>query len=415
MDYTVYAAPLFILAIAIELVYGLRVGRNTYRVNDAVGSLFLGVLSQARKFVTLGIGGYAYYLVTEYVSLPLMDPGHWWTWVLAMVLYDFCYYWLHRIGHERSILWAAHVAHHQSEDYNLSTALRQTSTGFLLGWVFYIPMFMLGIPAAVVVSVGSLNLIYQFWVHTEHVPKLGWYEWIFVTPSNHRVHHAQNERYMDRNYGGLFILWDRLFGTFQEELDEEPPVYGIRGALHSFNPIKALTHIYADMVQDSVHTASWKDKARVWVARTGWRPADVAERYPRQKTDLAHFERYDPQVSPIARAYALFQLVAIVGLLFVLQSGAATSYSAGALLAVFMLLTAACTAMWLDARRADLCVFAELGRMLLLLMMLWSGAPLLTLDVFPLVAGAYLVVNLLWLVPLARSADSAVEAGSRFA
>jgi hypothetical protein len=164
-----------------------------------------------------------------------------------------------------------------------------------------------------------------------------------------------------------------------------------------------------------VHTASWKDKARVWVARTGWRPADVAERYPRQKTDLAHFERYDPQVSPIARAYALFQLVAIVGLLFVLQSGAATSYSAGALLAVFMLLTAACTAMWLDARRADLCVFAELGRMLLLLMMLWSGAPLLTLDVFPLVAGAYLVVNLLWLVPLARSADSAVQAGSRFA
>ena len=230
--------------------------------------------------MTLGVGGYIYYLITRYFSLPLMDASHWFTWVLATVLYDFCYYWLHRMGHERTILWAAHVAHHQSEDYNLTTALRQTSTGFLLGWIFYIPMYLVGIPAEVVVTVGSINLIYQFWVHTEHVPKLGWYEWLFVTPSNHRVHHAQNDIYLDRNYGGLFIIWDRLFGTFREEQDDEPVVFGIRGPLHSWNPVRALTHIYVDMARDSWAASRWQDKLKVWVARTGWRPADVAATLP---------------------------------------------------------------------------------------------------------------------------------------
>ncbi|MDP5053044.1 MAG: sterol desaturase family protein, partial [Congregibacter sp.] len=135
MDLVVYAVPFFILAMVGELLWGLRVGRNTYRLNDAVSSLFLGTLSQARKFVVLGVGGYIYHLVTEHFSLSLMSVQSVWTWIIATVLYDFCYYWLHRLGHERTILWAAHVAHHQSEDYNLSTALRQTSSGFLLGWV----------------------------------------------------------------------------------------------------------------------------------------------------------------------------------------------------------------------------------------------------------------------------------------
>ena len=312
MDLVVYAVPFFILAIMAELAYGLARQRNTYRLNDSVSSLFLGVLSQARRFVTLGVGGYIYYLITRYFSLPLMDASHWFTWVLATVLYDFCYYWLHRMGHERTILWAAHVAHHQSEDYNLTTALRQTSTGFLLGWIFYIPMYLVGIPAEVVVTVGSINLIYQFWVHTEHVPKLGWYEWLFVTPSNHRVHHAQNDIYLDRNYGGVFIIWDRLFGTFQEELDEEPVIFGIRGPLHSWNPVRALTHIYVDMARDSWHAARWSDKLKVWVGRTGWRPDDVAQRYPREKNDLSHFHKYDPRVSTRVSLYAFFQLVAAV-------------------------------------------------------------------------------------------------------
>ena len=404
MDLIVYATPFFILAMLVELVYGWRSGNNTYRVNDAVGSLFLGSLSQARKFITLGVGGLVYHLVSEHFALRQRDPGHWLTWAVALVLYDFCYYWLHRLGHERTILWAAHVAHHQSEDYNLSTALRQTSSGFLFGWIFYLPMFALGIPAAVVVTVGSINLIYQFWVHTQHLGKLGWFEWLFVTPSNHRVHHAQNDRYLDRNYGGMFIVWDRLFGTFQEELDDEPPVYGIRGPLRSFSPLKALTHIYVDMFRDSWRAASWRDKLRVWFARTGWQPADVAASHPRPKTDLTLFSRYDPPVGPLVSGYALFQLVAVVVLLLFLQAGAAGSYAAGATLALCMLLMTATTALWLDAQPVARCRGAEAARLALFALLLWAGAGAFEGVLFPAVAGAYLLANLLWLPALVRAA-----------
>ncbi|MCX2979040.1 sterol desaturase family protein [Candidatus Marimicrobium litorale] len=371
MNYVVYAIPFFLLAILLELAFGLAKRRNTYRLNDSVSSLLLGTLSQARRFVTLGVGGYIYYLFTQHFSLPLMDASHWFTWVLAMVVYDFCYYWLHRMGHERSILWAAHVAHHQSEDYNLSTALRQTSTGFLLGWVFFIPMYVLGVPAEVVISVGSLNLIYQFWVHTEHIPKLGWYEWFFVTPSNHRVHHAQNDRYMDRNYGGLFILWDRLFGTFQEELDEEPVVFGIRGPLKSFNPLKALTHIYSDMLRDSWRTAHWRDKVKVWFARTGWRPEDVSVLYPRTKANLDRFQRYDPQVPRLVSLYAFYQLLALSAVLAYLQFND-LSYREGVAGWAILLATAATTAMWLEARSVARLMKWDLLRLgAILLLLVW--------------------------------------------
>jgi alkylglycerol monooxygenase len=370
MDLVVYAVPFFVLAILVELVYGWVKQNNTYRLNDSVSSLSLGVLSQAQRFVTLGVGGYIYYLLTEYFSLPLMDASHWFTWVLAVVLYDFCYYWLHRMGHERTILWAAHVAHHQSEDYNLTTALRQTSTSFLLGWLFYIPMYLLGIPAEVVITVGAINLIYQFWVHTQHVPKLGWYEWIFVTPSNHRVHHAQNDHYMDRNYGGLFILWDRLFGTFQEELDDEPVVFGIRGPLKSWSPVKALTHIYVDMARDSWHTKNWRDKLRVWVSRTGWRPADVAKQYPREKTDLSQFERYDPRVPGLVAGYAFFQLVSVVLLLNFMES-ADLPYWQGVAGWGILLVTTLATALWLEGRPAGSLLKWEMARMGSIALLLW--------------------------------------------
>ena len=405
MNLVVYAVPFFVLAIVVELAYGLVKQRNTYRLNDSVSSLFLGVLSQARRFVMLGVGGYVYYLITEYFSLPLMDASHWFTWVLATVLYDLCYYWLHRMGHERTILWAAHVAHHQSEDYNLTTALRQTSTGFLLGWIFYIPMFLLGIPAAVVVTVGSINLIYQFWVHTEHVPKLGWYEWIFVTPSNHRVHHARNDRYLDRNYGGIFILWDRLFGTFQEELAQEPVIFGIRGPIRSWNPVVALSHIYVDMARDSCRTARWRDKLRVWVSHTGWRPSDVADKYPRRKNDLEHFTRYNPQVPWVVSIYGFYQLVAVVLLLNFLQNTELT-YWAGFALCAMLLGTTVITALWLEGRAATVLLKWELLRLGgwgLLLALTWQAQDSLSQTT----AVIYGVLNLLFLPLLLRRSAGA--------
>jgi hypothetical protein len=231
------------------------------------------------------------------------------------VLYDLCYYWLHRMGHERNILWAAHSVHHQSEDYNLSTALRQTSTGFLLSWIFYLPLAVIGVPLGVFVAVASLNLLYQFWVHTRHIPKLGWFEYLFVTPSNHRAHHAQNAIYMDRNYGGVFIVWDRLFGSFQEELDGDPPIFGVTTPLASWNPLWANVQFYAQLAADARRAQSWWDRLRIWFMPTGWRPADVAAKYPISKPDLSQFRKFEVPLNLTQQVYvgAQFSLYTLLG------------------------------------------------------------------------------------------------------
>ncbi len=349
MDLITYAVPVFLLSIALEFFWGWWRGANTYRLNDMFSSLMMGNLSQARRFLTLGMGGLVYHWITEYFSLALWSTSSWWTWVVAFVLYDFCYYWLHRLGHERQILWAAHVAHHQSEEYNLSTALRQTSSGWLLGWIFYIPMFVIGIPAEVVVTVGSLNLIYQFFVHTRHIGELGWFEYVFVSPSNHRVHHAQNDRYMDRNYGGVFILWDRLFGTYQRELPDEPCIYGIRGPIKSFNPVVAITHIYVDMIKDMWRARSWRERLWVLFARTGWQPDSTPAQYRREKNDLSHFVKFDPQVSGLVQWSVALQLLIATALL---TFGQLLAPATTPLWAVWALIiwTGVAGAWWLEAR-----------------------------------------------------------------
>jgi sterol desaturase/sphingolipid hydroxylase (fatty acid hydroxylase superfamily) len=219
----VLATPVFLLLIALEYAVGRARGRNTYRLNDALSSLGLGMLSQVSGGVhgaLLRLGIYA--LCYEHLALARWPSDAVWTWVVALVFYDFCYYWFHRASHEVAVLWAAHVVHHQSEDYNLSTALRQPSTSFLLGWIFYLPMALAGVPPLVFAVVALIDLLYQYWVHTQQIGRLGWFDRWFCSPSNHRVHHAVNERYLDRNHGGIFMIWDRLFGTFIEEDDVEP-------------------------------------------------------------------------------------------------------------------------------------------------------------------------------------------------
>ena len=349
MDLIRLAVPFFLLAIGTELLWGWWKGRNTYRLNDSFSSLMLGILSQAQKFLRLGIGGVVYGWIGAGIDHDFWREDQFITWIVAFILYDLCYYWLHRLSHERQILWAAHVAHHQSEEYNLSTALRQTSTGFLLGWIFYIPMFLVGIPPEVVVTVGALNLIYQFWVHTRHIPELGWFEFVFVTPSNHRVHHAQNDQYVDRNYGGVFILWDRLFGTYQRELPDEPCLYGIRGPLKSWNPWHALTHIYRNMLNDMRRAATWIERWQVVVARTGWQPASIPAADRRQKNDLSHFKVYDPMVSAGWRFYGALQIVGATLMLLWAQLENPELVEAW-LIFLLLLWTGAAAAFWLEGK-----------------------------------------------------------------
>ena len=296
MNFVTYAIPFFLLLIVIELAWGWSKGNNTYRVNDSLNSLSLGLLSTVTKFVFLNIGLLVFSRIEQNYAVWAFDMTSYAHWLVGLLFYDFLYYWFHRISHERQFFWGSHVVHHQSEDYNLSTALRQTSTSFLTTWVFFIPCFFLGMPIYMYVSIATAQLIYQFWVHTQHIPKLGFIEWFMVTPSNHRVHHAQNKDYIDKNYGGLLIVWDRLFGTFKEEDEQLQPIYGIRSPLNSWNPLWANIHIFISMARDAWLTARWSDKFRVLWARTGWRPADVAARYPAEKSDLNSFNKYDPQL-----------------------------------------------------------------------------------------------------------------------
>ncbi|MFQ3190307.1 MAG: alkylglycerol monooxygenase [Paraglaciecola sp.] len=322
MNVILYAVPFFFLLIFIELLIEKKKGTDYYRVNDSINSLTAGVLSRMTGIVKQLLPLTVYVVAYEQLALFQMRSS-WWMWVTAFVLYDFCYYWNHRLGHEMNILWAAHVVHHSSEEYNLTTALRQSGSSFF-SWVFYLPMALLGFDPVVLITVGSLNLIYQFWVHTRHIPKLGFYEWVFVTPSNHRVHHAQNQIYIDRNYGGVFILWDRLFGSFQEELDEDKPIYGIRKALKSWNPLWANVHVYSQLGQDCWHANRWQDKLLIWFKRTGWRPADVEKNYPLSKVDLTQFRKFDISLSLLNKCYSLMQysLVVFIGLLLMMNVSA---------------------------------------------------------------------------------------------
>lgn len=288
-----YAIPVFILLIVLEAVVDRHSGRGFYRLNDALGSLATGMLNRTMGFVTLYLNWAAYTTLFGYIGYVEL-PQTALIWVVAFIVYDLFYYWSHRLAHTYSLFWNAHAVHHQSEEFNLTTALRQPFSGFVQGSLVYLPMALMGFSPLMVATVGALNLIYQFWVHTRYVPKLGWFESLFVTPSNHRVHHGMNDRYIDRNFGGVFIVWDRLFGTFQEELDTDPVIFGVRKPLNSFNPFYANFQIYAQMLKDIRLGGSFRLAFQVITSRTGQRPDDIAQRSPVERLNLSTFQPYNP-------------------------------------------------------------------------------------------------------------------------
>ncbi|WP_130617129.1 sterol desaturase family protein [Dyella amyloliquefaciens] len=366
-----WATPVFFVLIGLELLVGKLRKRRVYHSSDAINSLGLGVISQVvgvfSKVLTLGI----YAWCVEHVAIFSLSPTSLWVWVSALLFYDFCYYWLHRAGHKVNIFWAAHVVHHQSEDYNLSTALRQTGSGVLLGWLFYLPMAIAGYPLEVFAVVALIDLLYQFWVHTELVGKLGWFDRVFCSPSNHRAHHAVNDRYLDRNYGGVLILWDRLFGTFVEEDDKDPPIYGTRSPLRSWNPLWANAEVYWAALKDAWHARRWRDKLLVWIKPPGWRPGDVAERFPKSDFDIQR-PRYQPVLSRGLVIYSLvqFTLLLVMAVQFLdlakhLPAAALAAY------AVFLVLSLTALGVLTEGRRSG--VVMELARLLIT-----AGIPLVT-------------------------------------
>lgn len=311
MNVIVYAIPVFLVLMAAEFAYGLARGRNVYRLNDAVGSLSAGILSQISGVFLLGLSVGVYVVVHAHFGLFALRADDWRVWVAALVAYDLLYYWNHRIDHEVGIFWAAHVVHHQSDHFNLTTALRQSSTGSFLGWIFYLPMAIAGVPPLVFVGVGLIDLLYQFWIHTELIGKLGWFDRVFASPSNHRVHHGINDQYLDKNYGGIFILWDRMFGTFEDEV--EKPVFGVRGGLHALDPLAANASYYATMAKLAYGARDWRDKLKVWIEPPGWVPAEMRPSGPPQPFDVSAVKPFDPPASRGALILAFLGLLAMIG------------------------------------------------------------------------------------------------------
>ena len=355
----------------IEFTYGVIIKKNTYRLNDTFVSISIGLISRFPVILNLGFNTLIFSLAATTFNLKLLPLDSWVTWVVGFVLYDLTYYVQHRLHHEIKLLWATHIVHHHGEEFNLSTALRQTSTGWLWKWMFYIPMIVIGVPAEVFITVGGLNLLYQFWVHTEHIPKLGFIEKIFVTPSNHRVHHAKNPEYIDANYGGVFILWDRMFGTYIEEKENIKPVYGTVKALESWNPIWANIEVFYNMLLDSIRTKKWSDKIKVWYAPTYWRPDDVAKEYPSKPLNLQ--TKYNPKISTTSKIYVVVQMIGIMFISNALFSQISTlSYQEIAVVSIILTLIPTLTGIYMQ-NNANALIAISIFSLTCIGLILWSN------------------------------------------
>lgn len=365
------AIPVFYTLMIIEFTYGVIIKKNTYRLNDTFVSISIGLISRFPVILNLGFNTLIFSLAATTFNLKLLPLDSWVTWVVGFVLYDLTYYVQHRLHHEIKLLWATHIVHHHGEEFNLSTALRQTSTGWLWKWMFYIPMIVIGVPAEVFITVGGLNLLYQFWVHTEHIPKLGFIEKIFVTPSNHRVHHAKNPEYIDANYGGVFILWDRMFGTYIEEKENIKPVYGTVKALESWNPIWANIEVFYNMLLDSVRTKKWSDKIKVWYAPTYWRPEDVAKEYPSKPVNLK--TKYNPKISTTSKIYVVVQMIGIMFISNALFSQISTlSYQEIAVVSIILTLIPTLTGIYMQ-NNANALLAISIFSLTCIGLILWSN------------------------------------------
>lgn len=304
----VIAIPIYFLLMAIEMIV-LRFQKHPgYRMNDAITNINCGVMSQVTgvffKIISIGI----YTLIFEHYAF-FQIPNNVWTFFLLFFLYDFCYYWAHRMSHEVNLFWGGHVVHHSSEEYNLSVALRQSSTQTFWTFFFYFPLAILGFDPVMLILVSGLNLLYQFWIHTEVIGKMGFLEHFMNTPSHHRVHHGRNPKYIDKNHGGTFIIFDKWFGTFQEE--EETPTYGITTPVKSWNPVWVNIAHYVTMKEELKQIKGLRDKLKYLFNKPGWLPSYLGG-YRAPKEVESNYSKYDTVVPPTMNWYIFTQYVLLL-------------------------------------------------------------------------------------------------------
>lgn len=340
MSYIVLAIPLFFLLIAIELLVVRWQGKDYYRLDDSLNDISCGIISQlVEVFAKTAIFAAYLHLYEHHRGWTFSDRAPV-VYVLGFLGADFLYYWYHRLSHEVGFLWAAHVVHHQSEEYNLAVALRQGSVPY--SWIFYLPLALIGLPPTVFLTVSSANTLYQFWIHTRAIGRMGRLEGVLSTPSNHRVHHARNPKYIDRNYGGTLIVWDRLFGTYKEE--EEEPVYGITTPLRSWNPVWANLSYWSTMVENARRTRRLADKLRFFWKPPGWRPEEMGGFQAAPPVARESYRKFTtPPLSRLERGYLLLQfLLLLAGVILMLNFQDRLAWPwllAGAAFAVLSLVT----------------------------------------------------------------------------
>ena len=306
------AMPAFLLLVLFEKWYGWYKHNDTVRNMDMISSLSSGITNATKDVLGLSVTIIGYSWMVDHFAIVHVQSS--WLWyVIAFFALDLTGYLVHRIDHEYNIFWNSHIIHHSSEEYNLACALRQSVSTFVrLFTIFLLPAALLGVPLEVIGIVAPLHLFAQFWYHTRHINKMGVLEKIIVTPSHHRVHHAINKEYLDKNYGQIFIFWDKWFGTFQEELPDIPAVYGITRPAQTWNPIKInFMHLFL-LIKDAWRAKNWRDKLRIWFMPTGWRPSDVEAQYPIYKIDdVYHFEKYDTKNSLVFNIWIWVQLIVL--------------------------------------------------------------------------------------------------------
>jgi sterol desaturase/sphingolipid hydroxylase (fatty acid hydroxylase superfamily) len=310
VSYIVLAIPVFLLLILLELAITRLQEKDYYRLSDSISDLGCGMLQQLLEvFVKTALFAGYLFLYRRYrlVEMPSASAG---VWIACFLGVDFLYYWFHRTSHEVNAFWAAHVVHHQSEEFNLAVALRQGAFQGTFSWIFYLPLAVLGFPPLMFLSVTSVNTLYQFWIHTRVIGRLGPLEVILNTPSNHRVHHGRDPKYIDRNHGGTLIVWDRLFGTYQKE--EEEPVYGITKPLASWNPVWANFHYWAELMDSARRTRRAADKIRIFLKPPGWQPAELGGFVPPVAVDRPRYRKFDTPLTRRRAVYVFFHFAAVI-------------------------------------------------------------------------------------------------------
>ena len=311
----VIAMPLFLALILIEKLYGYYKGEDTAPIMDSVSSISSGIINSLKDVLGLSVTLLSYEWMSQHLALFQQEITIT-SIIIAFIAIDFYGYWSHRLAHQINFLWNKHAIHHSSEEFNLSCALRQSISSFVNLFTFLlIPAAILGVPAKVIAITLPIHLFLQFWYHTKHIKKLGFLEQIIVTPSHHRVHHAINPEYMDKNHGQIFIFWDKLFGTYQEELDSVPAVFGITRPAQTWNPFRInFQHLWL-LISDAWRAENWKDRFTIWFKPTGWRPENFEEKYPVTKiSNVYSFNKYGTQHSNILMYWSAIQMFVTLGL-----------------------------------------------------------------------------------------------------